>query len=119
MPSVGCSLRQVFINFEDDANFRWHHRILLHHVEAAFWIVSTPDKRVERTNLGVHRVVVLGRNSPFPADRVGDSYVCDLADFGPGELARLAVEAKTMAEIFAGPARGAPQAAADQPASQV
>ena len=114
MPTLDIEERQVLVDFLGDADgFIWHHRILLLHLRDAVWIICTPDLSVQQCNLADHRLVMLGRNSPFPADRVAQTYACDLADFTPAVLTRLRGEAQAMSAILGGAAAaaGAPAAA--------
>eukprot|EP00974_Lingulodinium_polyedra_P084185 8151903-Lingulodinium_polyedra.AAC.1 len=48
--------RQVLIDFEDDANFFWHHRLLLCPVDrAGRWVCASPTFEVQTVDLADHR----------------------------------------------------------------
>ena len=114
MPTLDIPERQVLVDFFNDPNgFFWHHRVLLLSLGGPVWIISTPDKSVQRVDLSEHRVVVLARNAAFPQDRVAQVYGCDVADFSDAKLTRLRAEARDLATVLgASPAAGA---AGDQP----
>ena len=102
MPTLDIPERQLLVDFFNGPNgFRWHHRVLLLHVRDTTWVVCTPDLSVQGLDVATHRLVMLSRNSPFPADRVAETYACDPADFSDVVLARLRREAAAMAEIGA------------------
>ena len=50
--------------------FAGERRILCYRIEHSRWIAIDPEGAPQSIDLGVGRVVVLGRNAPFPADRV-------------------------------------------------
>ena len=101
MPTLDVPEKQVFIDFFADVNgFHWHHRILLVSLGDGKWICCTPDQSVQRVNLADHRVVILGRNAAYPADRVAITYAPDNADFDAPTLARLRAEALALAEVL-------------------
>jgi len=73
--TVDAAESQVAINFDEDENFRWHHRLLLVPGQAAGeWIAATPDGEIVLLRLGGHLVVALGRNAPFPQRVRGNVY---------------------------------------------
>ena len=77
MPTLDIPERQLLVDYFKDPNgFIWHHRLLLKHVKDTLWIICTPDKSVQQLDVSTHRLVVLGRNAAFPADRVGQTYAC-------------------------------------------
>lgn len=70
--------RQCLVDFFDDDNFSWHHRILLHPGGSpGVWVSLTPDFEVGSITLSDRHVIVLGRNAPLPARRVNDPYCFD------------------------------------------
>ena len=114
MPTLDVPERQVLIDFFADVNgFHWHHRLLLVSLGDGKWICCTPDQSVQRVNLADHRIVILGRNADYPADRVAITYAPDNADFDAPTLARLRAEALALAEVLGvQPAAGGAVAAA-------
>ena len=68
---------QIVVRFDNDPNFRWHHRILLRRVAAGIWMCLTPDLEVCRHDLNLMRHQVLERSHEFPADVQGDLYCFD------------------------------------------
>ena len=66
---------QIALNFPLDANYAWHHRILLRRIEAAQWVVLTPDSNLEVEDLAQHAVLPLWRNSPLPQAIQGQTYM--------------------------------------------
>lgn len=60
---------QVLVSYPNDPNgLTWHHRILLHRVDAGDWITLTPDLEFQRHNLATQQHRVLDRSMPFPQD---------------------------------------------------
>ena len=68
-------LTQVLVDYFDDANFSWHHRLLVVELSPGRWIVVTPDGDIEVLDLASHRVLPLIPGGSFPARAVGDAYV--------------------------------------------
>jgi hypothetical protein len=112
MPTLDVEEKQVLINYDDDPNFTWHHRILLCHLEGSKWIIATPTKSLQVLDLSAHRLVILARNAPFPAAQAGDAFVADPGGFTVAEVARLRTEARAMVEILAPNAGAAGSASA-------
>ena len=101
-------LRQCLIDyFEDEDGLHWHHRLLLVRVSGSSWIAATPDHDVALLNLSNHRVIPLARNTPFPAQHVGETYAFD--QLGDGEEAQLLDQARSLAD-FLGAADGGTEA---------
>ena len=101
MPTLDVPERQVLMDIFNDVNgFHWHHRLLLVALGDGKWICCTPDQSVQRINLGDHRIVILGRNAAYPADRVAITYAPDKTDFDAATLARLRAEAVALAEVL-------------------
>jgi hypothetical protein len=71
--------RQVLIDYFDGPyGLVWHHRLLLLATsEAGVWVCATPDHDVVRLDLNLHRVIALGRASPFPEGLRGKIYPFD------------------------------------------
>lgn len=61
----------------DPAGLTWHHRLLLHRVDAGDWITLTPDLEFQRHDLSTHAHRILERNSPFAADVADSVYAHD------------------------------------------
>ena len=98
MPTLDIPEQQLLIDYFDDPNgFVWHHSPLLVHVKDTLGIIATPDSSVQLLDVSRHRLVILSHSSPFPADRAGQTYACDPADFGDDVMARLRSEAQAMA----------------------
>eukprot|EP00971_Amphidinium_carterae_P239656 4757781-Amphidinium_carterae.2 len=68
---------QIALCFDDDANFRWHHRVLLHRISGARWLCLTPDLAIELHNLEDFNHQVLRRRADFPPELAGDLYAFD------------------------------------------
>jgi hypothetical protein len=96
---------QVAIEFADDPNYSWHHRILLAKLDGGRWIVLTPDGDVEVADLSAHRVVPLTRGKAVPARVAGDIYL--LAVLSDADLRVAGAEAAALAGIL-GTAVGVP-----------
>ena len=69
--------RQIAIDYYDDENFSWHHRILLIGAGNGRWILATPDLEVQYQDLSERRVVPLPRGARFPQRVRGDIYAFD------------------------------------------
>lgn len=69
---------QVLVHYPGDpAGLDWHHRVLLHRVDAGDWITLTPDHEFQRHNLSTHAHRILDRRAPFPADIADSVYAHD------------------------------------------
>jgi hypothetical protein len=88
----------VAIEFADDPNFSWHHRILLTKLDGGRWIVLTPDGDVEVEDLTAHRCIPLVRGKAVPARVAGDIYL--LAAVSDADLRTAAAEATALAGIL-------------------
>ena len=90
---------QVVVHYPGDADgFLWHHRILLHRVEAGSWLTLTPDLEIQRHDLGAQRHRVLDRAAPFPADIVDEIYAHD--PIGRASLANYKRQAQIQAAVL-------------------
>jgi hypothetical protein len=96
--ALDISEGQVCINYDDDPNYTWHHRVLLSKLDAGRWVVLTPDGDVEVVDLSAHRVVPLLRGAPVPARVAGDVYL--IALISDEELRRALAEASALAAIL-------------------
>eukprot|EP00971_Amphidinium_carterae_P184976 3672855-Amphidinium_carterae.1 len=96
--SLDTRLGQVLVDFFEDANFSWHHRLLLCRIEGAKWIAASPDLDIEVLDLSAHRVLTVERHSPFPMRAQGDAYVFDV--LGEGEESRLIERAQALARML-------------------
>ena len=54
MPTLDLDERQVLVDFPEDANYMWHHRLLLVSLGGSVWICSTPDLAIQRIDLSNH-----------------------------------------------------------------
>eukprot|EP00969_Alexandrium_andersonii_P352103 15436937-Alexandrium_andersonii.AAC.1 len=94
---------QICIDYFDDENFPWHHRLLLvSGASAGEWVVATPDGEIQLARLSDHRVVALQRHAPFPARVRGQVYAFE--DLTPAQVDELRAEARGLAQVlgFAG-----------------
>ena len=96
--TLDVSLSQVLIDFFDDPNFSWHHRLLVVELGTAKWASVTPDLQVETVDLTAHRVLPLRRNAPFPARALNDMYIFDPVD--DATLAELQRECLALARVL-------------------
>jgi hypothetical protein len=100
--SLDIPERQVLVRYDGDANVTWHHRVLLHQIGGASWVVSTPDFDIQVVDLAAERVLALVRNAAFPARVGGDIYAFDNpAD--PMDLARMRAEGAAFAAVMGAP----------------
>ena len=114
MPTLDIEQHQVLVDFPNDAHgYIWHHRILWCPVGGSVWIWATPDESVQRGDLSAHRVIVLRRNSAFPAGRLAQTYAFDDAAFDDGVLNRLMEEARGLAAVHGAPPPGIGSAGGD------
>ena len=97
MSALNIDERQVFINFDYDANFRWHHRVLLHGLGDSRWIWATPDLEVQMGDLADHEVVLLARGARVPR-RCHGAYMFD--PISAADLADLHAQAKDLSTIM-------------------
>ena len=102
MPALDIAQSQVLVDFPDDANFEWHHRVLLVSLGGSRWICLTSTLSVQLIDLSNHRVIVLRRASAFPAARANDSFVFDPADVTPAVLRDMVTQAEEMAVVYGG-----------------
>ena len=70
--SLDIGLEQVLVEFQDDAEFTWHARILVVALGAGRWVLCTPDLNVEVDDLSAKNVIPVGRRSPLPRRVLGD-----------------------------------------------
>ena len=103
----------VAVNFDDDANFRWHVRILAHRLDDLRWVALSPDLEVLVLDLSRHIVVPVSRGAPYPARIAGNVYSTDQFDDAALQTARQ--DAAALADVLrpagagaAGPAAAAP-----------
>ena len=93
---------QVCIAFDDDPNFRWHHRVLLvPSPTPGHWVAATPDGEIYLLKLGEFRVVALARAAAFPPRVRGQVYAFGaLAD---ADLANLRRDGRNFAKVLGFP----------------
>ena len=106
MPTLDVEHSQVLVDFEEDPNYMWHHRLLLVSLGGSVWVCATPDLAIQRIDLSDHRVIVLQRNAAFPAARLAQTYSFDPADVTPAVLADLLRQARDLAAVHGAPAPG-------------
>ena len=96
---------QVAIEREDDAEFRWHHYLLLARVEGSTWIGADPDLVLGPIDLSEEEHHVLRRNALFPAAVLAEEDGLVVHDpIADGELRRLYREARLQASLLGGAA---------------
>ena len=96
--TLDTAVKQAMIDFFDDALFHWHHRPLLVQLVGASWIAASPDLGIETLDLTRHRVLPVGRASPFPARCVGNMYIFD--PLPAAELDELVQQALQLAAAY-------------------
>ena len=96
--SLDTVLAQVVVDYFDDPNFQWHHRVLLVQLEGPRWIVVTPDGSVQVLDLSEHRVIPVRRHAAFPDSVRGNVYIFD--PFEDGEEESYVAQAVTLARIM-------------------
>ncbi len=89
---------QVAVEFPNDPQVRFHHRVLLVDLGQGKHVAVTPDEEVESLDLNSHRIVSLLRSAPFPTRIENDVYTFD--PISAGTLERLRLEARTMARVL-------------------
>lgn len=89
--------KQVLIYFLDDP-VPYHHRILLHQVQGAQWIVATPDLDIELEDISQYHIRALARGAPFPPG-LGGVYGFD-DPLAPFDLAQIRAEGQRMADVL-------------------
>jgi hypothetical protein len=103
--SLDVPEKQILIYFAAD-HIPWHHRVLLQQIEAARWVVATPDLEVEVVDLAAQAVRALGRNGAFPAG-IGNIYGFD-NPIAADDLASIRLEGQRLAAVMGAPARPVP-----------
>ena len=71
---------QVCVNFPNDLQFMWHHRILLCRINAGKWLTLTPDHEIVPHNLNIIPNIVLDRGGEFPPGIRNSTYAFDPID---------------------------------------
>ena len=112
MQTLDVVERQVLVDYPADPNFEWHHRLLLCSLGGGKWIVSTPTQSIQQLDLAGHRIIILSRNSVFPAAYANNAFAFDPADITAPVLQRLRSEAAGMAEVLGAVPAAAAAAAA-------
>ena len=100
MPTLNTDLHQVFLDFHDDPNgYFWHHRVLGVPLGGSVWVGGTPDDSTQRIDLANHRVIVLAKNSAFPAARIHEIYSFDEAAWTAAHEARFLTDFRRLAGV--------------------
>eukprot|EP00438_Fugacium_kawagutii_P000317 Skav210718 [mRNA] locus=scaffold849:20772:21968:+ [translate_table: standard] len=69
---------QILVHYPGDGDgLDWHHRILLHRIQAGTWLTLTPDHELQRHDLNAIGHRVLGRKVAFPEDIADQVYAHD------------------------------------------
>ena len=97
--TLDIDLKQIFVQYDEDENFTWHHRVLMKRIEGTSWVVLTPDLEVEVLDLAGRQVLPLRRRAPFPAAQINDAYIFD--PIVPGDLDHAKREATMLAALYA------------------
>ena len=91
--------QQIAQAFDEDPNFRWHHRILLVKIgDDGRWALATPTLDVQVASFSAARIVPLVRGCPIPERLRGNFYGFD--PVSDDELAGLMQQAHTLASIL-------------------
>jgi len=93
---------QVLVHFPEDP-VPYHHRVLFHRVSGSTWVVLTPDKSVQVTDIGKFTLRSLTRNSRPPRG-LGGVYMFD--ELEPEEFAVLRAEARRLAATLGADVQG-------------
>lgn len=103
METLDIGDHQVLIDFpEDSGGYVWHHRILFIQGEGAQWVAGTPDEDICQVDLSEHRVLPLGRSTPFPSSRAAQTYAFD-PDTSDVALSRMRAQAVSLAKVVGYP----------------
>ncbi|CAK0847888.1 unnamed protein product, partial [Prorocentrum cordatum] len=90
---------QVCIAFDDDPNFRWHHRVLLvPSPTPGHWVAATPDAEIYLLKLDEYRVVALARAAVFPPRVRGQVYA--FGALSDADLANLRRDGRNFAKVL-------------------
>lgn len=71
---------QVCVNYPNDPQFTWHHRVLLCRVNAGRWLALTPDHEITVHDLNTLPNIVLDRGGEFPPGIRNSTYAFDPID---------------------------------------
>ena len=97
--SLDITAVQVVVEYPNDRNFCWHHRLLLHRVADGEWITLTPDHELQRHDLREIRHHVVPRAAVFPQHlHAGGIYAHDPID--PVTLGNFKKLAKVQAALL-------------------
>ena len=107
MPTLDVQFSQVLVDYVNDANFLYHHRVLLVSLGGSRWVCATPTLSLQPIDLSDHQVIVLRRNAAFPVARRNDSFVFDPDDVPADVLADLVARANELAGVLGAPAPAA------------
>eukprot|EP00973_Karenia_brevis_P078696 10922822-Karenia_brevis.AAC.1 len=75
--ALDVEYKQCLIAYPDDANFLWHHRVLLVTGPGLTWIWLTPTGSVQHADLTDKQVLPLRRGQRFPPQHAGNMFVFD------------------------------------------
>ncbi|CAK0811644.1 unnamed protein product [Prorocentrum cordatum] len=75
--TLDSDIIQILVDYVDDPNSLWHHRLLLFELGPGRWVCATPDFSVQVIDLSQHRVLPLARAAPWPAQVRGNVYGFD------------------------------------------
>eukprot|EP00438_Fugacium_kawagutii_P008463 Skav230205 [mRNA] locus=scaffold2443:264867:266063:+ [translate_table: standard] len=90
---------QILVHYPGDRDgLDWHHRILLHRIQAGIWLTLTPDHELQRHDLNAIGHRVLGRKVAFPDDIADQVYAHD--PISKSVLAGFKRSAKVQASIL-------------------
>ena len=98
MAALDIRQKQILVRYDDDANFTWHHRVLLWRARDSEWVVLTPTLEVQRLDVSTVPVVPLGRGRPIPAAQREDCFIFD--DTSQREINDHIPAARALAELF-------------------
>ena len=99
MAALDIREKQILVRYDQDANFTWHHRVLLRKVVGTTsWAVATPTLEVEILDVGNVQFVALARGRPITAAQRTDCFIFD--PITARELSDAHAQARLLVEVF-------------------
>ena len=91
-------LKQVAVEYVDDEDFQWHHRLLLERGSPGVWVCANPTMSVQQVDLIQLRVIPLSRHSPYPDALEGNLF--HFEDLTVEDLDKLRREGSALASVL-------------------